>query len=340
MRYTRSHGYWLALLLAAPIWSQDGGERDPAGLTREEKRLLLAQVIDQRRPLDERAILEHEPYLYLLKLCSKLKEDDVKDEAEDEPPYARLDASPSDESLRGRRFTLKRCVIIEAAQVDLPPAWGLPGYRVVQAVAVRNGPEGHELWELRLLVKPGSDFFKDWKKYYADGRSPIYRISGFFFKTHARRTSADEVWQAPLVVAPEPKRLKVKESYPWKKEVEEANLEQHLPSWPIRSVPSARQRLVVEVLADARGKLLLRSGGQQGTYLDRAFLERALLDFKATLPKEEQPFPSAVVLRHAGVAAQDAYQVALALEDAGLQRVYLKNGEFLDLALAAESDRE
>lgn len=305
---------------------------DPDAVLRpEERRLILAQIVDDAFVPDECAILEGRAYKYLLKHCAATKESELKkEENKDEataPTYQRLLRQPN--LFRGQVVVVRRCVIIEVDKAQLPAEFGLPGYSVMPALMVN---QLNELYELRILSPPGSDLYEKLRRGIADGKNPVLRVSGYFMKNHCKLTSVEgePPWRAPLLICPEPSIEKRAGTYNAYQDLVDARMDRYLPSQTI-TAPRAEERLVVEVLAapeDAGfppGTCVLRAGGRQGSPSDPQFLTTAIERFKTRLPEDQRPQPSVVVLWARNAPRAGVRPVVVSLNDLGLKRLYVKN---------------
>ncbi len=297
-------------------------DRDAAGLTAKERRMLFLQVVDDEAAIDECAILEGQTYKYLLKLCSHYKQDKLYKKRDQNASYEGLKYQP--DKYRGHVVAIERSVVIEVFKSKpLPTEYGLPGYAVLQALLVNKV---RELYELRILVKVGSKDFEKLDQGIRDRKNPIVRVTGFFFKNHTKRDAAGQVWREPLLVAPSPK-FGHAPPYDAYKDLEEGGMEKRMPSVFIKA-PRAEERLVIEVRpdeADKSGSVHLRIAGRVGSLNDKAFLSSAIQAFKKKLPVQQAKEPSGVLVITKGASRTSVAQLFLKIREAGLHRIFLKD---------------
>jgi len=305
---------------------------DPAiDLRVDERRLLLAQVVDDLFLPNECAILEGRVYKYFLKHCASTKESRLKKkENKDEktaPTYQRLIRQPN--LFRGQVVVVRRCVIIEIDRAELPASFGLPGYSVMPALMVN---QLHELYELRILSPPGSDLYEKLQRGIDQGKNPVLRVSGYFMKNHCKLTNeeGEPPWRAPLLICPEPSIEKRAGTYNAYRDLVDARMDRYLPSQSIRA-PRAEERLVVEVIPAPSGAgfpaeaYVLRALNRHGSLSDPKFLSETLERFKMRLPADQRKTASAVVFRARNAPLAGVRPTLAALSDLGLKRLYVKD---------------
>jgi hypothetical protein len=303
---------------------------DDAVESAQESRLLLAQIADDPALPEECGILETRAYQYLLKRCVNVKESQLKDQEEKDPARAptweRLMRQPG--LFRGQVVVTRRAVVIEVAQAEPPPEYGLPpGYTILPALLVNSV---HELYELRIVCPPGSDMFEKLRRGVEKCENPVLRVSGFFMKNHAKRThvESERPWRAPLLVCPEPSIERRAGTYNAYQDLVESKMDKYLPSQSLDG-PKAEERLVVEVL-DAgaepeRGPFSVRAYGVKGSTADREFFAQAVAKLKQRLPPDQAEKPSVVVLRTPESSRPAVRATLLALKELGVQRLFVRD---------------
>jgi hypothetical protein len=285
--------------------------------------------VDDTNAPEECGILEGQVYRYLVKRCAEIGEGHLKKLEEKDPlrapTHERLLRQPN--LFRGSAVVVRRAVVIEVAQAELTPEYGLPGYTVLPALLVNSA---HELYELRLVCPPGSRMYEKLSKGIEEGKNPVLRVSGYFMKNHAKRTNVPEEppWRAPLLVCPEPAIERRAGTYNAYRDLVEAKMDKYLPSQPLPG-PKADRRLVVELLPPDPGGQLgpprLRVDGQEGTPEQPGFLAQAVERLKSSLPADQAHAPSAVLLRSASSTKEDVLAVLRQLADLGLRRLSVKD---------------
>lgn len=322
-------------------------DEDALGVTPEQRRLLFAQIVDDRFALNECAILEGKTFKYLLKLCAHFDEGKLEDKRDKKAEYEKLQAHADE--FRGHVVTIRNAVVIEVARAPLPEEYGLPGHEVLPAIVVNSR---YELFEVRLLCKPGSKAYQRLADGIKENNHPVVQISGFFFKQHAKRTAVknEPPWAAPLLVCPEP-RFGMRTYTGVQQDLADSKTDKYLPSETI-AAPRAEERLVVELLAPSKpGKddknagggqaapvstenasaARIRIDGTEGAVGDQAFLKAAVDRLIARLPEDQRDAPSGVLLRAEGAPKAPVRELLDQMEAAGLKRVYLKDENNLSL---------
>ncbi|MCZ7646296.1 MAG: hypothetical protein M5U26_13605 [Planctomycetota bacterium] len=303
---------------------------DALGVTPEDRRLILAQVVDEPHDLAASAAIEGKAFKYLLKLCAT--HDDEKkldDQRNKEASFENLVRQPN--LFRGEIVGVKDAVIVEVDQVPLPDEYGLPGHSVLPAICVAGSPPYVQVYELRILCAPGSDLCEKIKEGIQKDRNPVMRVTGFFLKNHVRRTSraGEPPWQRPLLIVPEPTfRRGPGSTYRAMSEIQASEAAGLLPSVRF-DAPRSEERLVVELLGRSgsrRGQDLryfVRIDGQLTPADDLALYAQRVQALKARLPQDH--LVSAVVVRTPAAPASMIQPAVRALADAGLSRIYVKD---------------
>ncbi|MCK6472230.1 MAG: hypothetical protein L6R28_10830 [Planctomycetes bacterium] len=321
-------------------------EEETLGVTAAQRRLLFAQIVDDRFALNECAILEGKTFKYLLKVCAIFDEGKLEKKHDEKAEYERLQTHADE--FRGHVVTIRNAVVIEVARVPLPEEYGLPGYEVLPAIVVNSR---YELFEVRLLCKPGSKTYQRLADGIQKNNHPVVQISGFFFKQHAKRTAVknEPPWAAPLLICPEP-RFGMRTYGNVQQDMVDSKTDQYLPSETI-AAPRAEERLVVELLAtpkpakddknsgsqaasvsaDHASAARIRIDGTEGAVGDQAFLKAAVDRLIARLPEDQRDAPSGVLLRAEGAPKAPVRELLDQMEAAGLKRVYLKDENNLSL---------
>lgn len=321
-------------------------DQDAVGVTAEQRRLLFAQIVDDRFALNECAILEGKTFKYLLKLCAHFDEGKLEGKRDKKAEYEKLQTHADE--FRGHIVTIRNAVVIEVARAPLPADYGLPGYEVLPAIVVNSR---YELFEVRLLCKPGSKTYQRLADGIKENNHPVVQISGFFFKQHAKRTAVknEPPWAAPLLVCPEP-RFGIRTYTGVQQDLVDSKTDQYLPSETIPA-PRAEERLVVELLAapkpakddktsgsqaasvsaDHASAARIRIDGTIGAVGDQSFLKAAVDRLLARLPEDQRDAPSGVLLRAEGAPKAPVRELLDQMEAAGLKRVYLKDENNLSL---------
>lgn len=306
---------------------------DRAGLDIEQRRMILAQIVDDPRRMDECATLEAAPYRYLLTLCTKEDEGDLHGRADKDVPGAK-DGDDEDKEIayeqlkaqgqayRGRLIS-RQGVMIEVEEQALPAGLNLPGYKVVAALFVTKT---NELFQLRILVKQESDLAKKITEGFAKDKSPVYRVTGFFMKCHAKMSAkqGDRPWREPLLVCPEPSRTKFA-NVDVKTRLEESHMDVYLPSKSLQTVPT-EERLILELATAPQGQqgTWVRAENKEFALTDKAQLAQAVEAFRRRVPSAAQT-ASAVVLRPPQVPDDRINPALSALREAGVRRVFYKD---------------
>jgi hypothetical protein len=215
----------------------------------------------------------------------------------------------------------ERAVVIEVDCAELPPEYGLPGYTVLPALLVT---QTHELFELRILCRPGSKLYQRLQTGIEKRRNPVLRVSGYFMKCHAKRTNVvtEPPWRAPLLVAPEPSLSR--HEYDALQALRDTRQEKYLPSFAIPA-PKAEERLVAELVPDEISTAKLRVAGEESP-LDRLeWLKLTVERLRSRLPDGQASHPSGVLLRTGDLPETVCSQGCAALKDAGITRIYVKD---------------
>jgi len=278
----------------------------PEGEKRHEQ-LLFAQIVDCE-PNDvyrERAILEGQPFKWLLKkaalkTCAKLRE-----ETDDKLLFENLSDEP--DLHRGAAYTPGRGVVLEISRAELGPEYDFPpGWTVLPAVFVNTA---REIYALRFICGPNSTLFDRLKKGVNDDALPVINLSGIFLKNYARLTGdpKEKPWVRPLLICPEPEFPENVEPRHALHELEEAGFAHLLPSKRI-DAPGAEERMVVPIPGSATNELA-----------------RSVSDLKKRLPADQVEHPSAVILVAPNMLKDASVQaVSNELKALGVSRVFIK----------------
>jgi len=283
----------------------------------DERRALYAQIIDDARLVRECAVLEGRAFKHFLRRCATLDEGWLEERKDDALTVEQLKQEPA----RHRGAVLSRHgVVIESELAELTPEYGLPGYSVIRALFVTKL---RELFELRILCAPGrgAPLLKKLQEGHDAGKNPVARLSGFFFKCHAKTSSKPEdgAWREPLLIVPEPSFPKMGWEANAREELEDTGYAKQLPSVTI-DAPKAEERLVVELLAGAQ--MRLRIEGEEGPLDAADLLKRAVEKLKARLPQDQRAQASAVLVFSQETAKPAVAQVLEMFKALGLARVF------------------
>jgi hypothetical protein len=302
------------------------------GVTQEERRLWLAQVVDEEKDHDESAILEGKAFKYLLRLCARMDEGKLREREDKAASYDHLLHQPN--LFRGHVVVVRRAVVIEVFRAELTPEYGLPGYEVLPALLVN---QAHELFEARILTRTGSPLFEKLNRGILDRKNPVLRLSGFFMKNHLKLTSreGEGPWRAPLLVAPEPSLSM--HSVDAEEGLREGKVLDLLPSITYKA-PKTGERLVAELFLPGAGARpgapgpghsnpaqipMVRIAGWVGAVGDTGFMEARVRDYLSSVPPGLAA--SGVLLLARGVPSPPASLVLSAMRQAGLPKVFFKD---------------
>ena len=283
----------------------------------DERRTLYAQIIDDPRLVGECAVLEGRAFKHFLRRCATLDEGWLEERKDDALTVEQLKQEPA----RHRGAVLSRHgVVIESSLAELTPEYGLPGYSVIRGLFVTKL---RELFEIRILCAPGraGPLLKKFQDGHEAGKNPVARLSGFFFKCHAKNSSnpEDGAWREPLLITPEPSFPKMGWDANAREELEDGGYAKYLPSVTI-DVPKAEERLVVTLHAGAR--MRLRTEGEEGSLDATDLLKRAVERIKARLPQDQRAQASAVIVYFQESAQPAVVQVIEIFKTLGLERVF------------------
>lgn len=305
-----------------------------------ERRLLMAQIVDDPHDLQASAALEGKAYKHLLKLCAanpdETKLDDKKNE---QATFENLLKHPH--LFRGELAGVKNAVVMEVEQAKLPAEYGLPGYTVLPAILAAGSPPYVQVYELRILCPPGSTLYAQLKKGIEEDKNPVMRVTGYFMKNHVKRTNRanEPPWQRPLLVCPEPTFRRVNPTYPAMSELQHSDAWDLLPSVRV-DAPRSEERMVVELVGRSSGsraqdaREFARVDGQLAALDDKAFVAQRVQAFRARLPQDH--LPSAVVLRSSAAPAGSISAMVEALAAAGIKKIYVKD----EAEMLAVADRD
>jgi hypothetical protein len=226
---------------------------------------------------------------------------------------------------RGQVVTLTRGVIVEVSHAPLPAEYGLPGYSVLPAIFVDSS---HDVYAVRILCPPDSKLYDKLQKGIEEDAFPVMRISGYFMKLYARKTNreSEPPWQRPLLICPEPEFSQIIEPRKVWADMRDNKVDDLLPSERVEA-PGAEERMLVQISvarAAASSEIRTVADGQLITGDLKSGIAQAVAGFKKRLPKEQQPYPSAVILLSPAAPKDSADKTVSALRAAGVQRLAIK----------------
>jgi hypothetical protein len=285
----------------------------------DKRRLLYAQIVeDTDGKYVESAIIEGAPFKHFLKSLQDATHDQVRKLTNEQLTFDALHRQPG--LYRGQVVTLARGVVLEVSQADLPPEYGLPhGYTVLPAVFV---DAARDVYALRILCAPGSTLYEKLSTGIKNDALPVLRMSGYFMKLYARKTSDEKEppWRRPLLVCPEPEFSQGAQPRKVWEELRDTHMDKLLPSLRI-DAPGAEERMIVEVLPQGAIRI---DGREAGGDLSKSMSD-AVASFKKRLPEEQRPFPAAVILISPGASRNKMDDIVAALRGAGVQRLAVKS---------------